>query len=96
MNGWDFEVRVEGEIADVPGCFCNEVKANLLKLLEHFYIRYFGLAPKLNTIFDLRRYMELEVKTFFLSFYISGPSKFVIKMDFKITSCFFRGNHVII
>jgi len=31
MNDWDFEVRVEGEIADVPGGLCNEVKANWLE-----------------------------------------------------------------
>jgi len=40
--------------------------------------------------------MEFDVKRFSLSFYISGPSKFVVKVDSKITSCFFRGNHVII
>jgi len=28
MNGWDFEVIVEGMIADVPRGFCNEAKAN--------------------------------------------------------------------
>jgi len=31
MNGWDFEVKVEGEIADVSGGFCNEAKANSWK-----------------------------------------------------------------
>jgi len=35
--------------------------------------------------------MEFKVKRFFMS----GPSKFVVKVDSKITSCFFRGNHVI-
>jgi len=31
MNGWDFEVRVKEDIADVPGGFCNEAKANWLE-----------------------------------------------------------------